>query len=154
MGTMGKYLFALLAVGALFLWIYTTVGVPAVHVPTVATLVNVPAKSAQSLPASVVAASGSYVDLTGMILLDTTGGTSVPFVQYVTPENKVMTKQLVYAGARGCATYAGDLPCVDTNESGAYPQYPTGTNVRVRGLHVDDRILVYQIDVVTPAAGA
>ena len=154
MKTIRPILFALLAVGALFLWIHTTVVTPTVKVPTVASLVQAPIKSQQSLSASVAAASGSYVDLTGMILLDTTGGTSVPFVQYVTPDKKVMTKQLVYAGARGCAAYAGDLPCVDTNESGAYPQYPTGTNVRVRGLHVDDRILVYQIDVVTPAAGA
>jgi predicted alpha/beta-hydrolase family hydrolase len=35
---------------------------------------------------------------------------------------------------------------VDMTPNSAYPQYPTGTPVRVRGQHVADRILVYQID--------
>jgi hypothetical protein len=149
MATMFRVLFALLAVGALALWLHATIPPLTLHVPTVAQLVNSEAKAATQ-PASV--AASQYVDMTGTVLLDESGGTPVPYIQYVDNNHHVMTKQLIYSGMRGCAASAGDLPCVDTNQALAYPQYPTGTAIRVRGLHVENRILVYQVDVIAPAA--
>lgn len=142
----GMVLIGLLVAGALAFWIRAQMGLPHFAVPTVASLVGT--TSPGSLTASAASARGDYVDLTGTILIDHTNGTSVPFIEYADAKNKVATKQLVYANSRACATYAGDLPCVDVDPNAAYPQYPTGTNVRVRGMHVDDRILVYQIDVL------
>lgn len=147
------FVIALLSVGALAFWIRTTVGSPPIfHVPTTAELIGTtsPAAVTASVAQAVnpYAEQGEYVDLTGTILIDTTNGTSVPFLEYVDAKHRVATKQLVYANSRACATYAGDLPCVDVNPNAAYPQYPTGTKVRVRGMHVADRILVYQIDSV------
>ncbi|MDB5237446.1 MAG: hypothetical protein JWL88_548 [Parcubacteria group bacterium] len=149
MKTAGYVIIGLLAVGALAFYIRAQVGFPHVQIPTVASLVGTStAATGSALSASVASANvqGEYVDLTGTILLDTTGGTSVPFIQYIDTKNHVATKQLVYADSRACAAYAGDLPCVDMNPNAAYPQYPTGTRIRVRGQHVADRVLVFQID--------
>jgi len=141
----------LLALGAFLFWTRTYVGLPPVQVPNLNTLLQMSSGTqAASVAGASRAAGDTYVDLTGMILLDTNHGTPVPYIQYVTENKKVMTKQLIYAGSRGCSAYAGDLPCVSVDESQAYPQLPTGTNVRVRGVQRADRILVYQIDVRTP----
>ncbi|MDB5265819.1 MAG: hypothetical protein JWM39_532 [Parcubacteria group bacterium] len=155
MKTVGMFILGLLVVGALAFWVRMEVGFPSAPVLSVAALVGT-STSAATLTASAAnavnttkgtaATDGDYEDLTGTILLDTTGGTSVPFIQYIGTNNKIATKQLVYADSRACAVNAGDLPCVDVNPNDAYPQYPTGTRVRVRGLHTADRILVYEID--------
>lgn len=147
MKTIGFFIIALLVVGALAFWIRTQVGFPEVQSPNLQALM-------QGQPASVATgaanAGEAYVDITGTILLDTSTGISVPYILYAAEDGKPMTKQLVYAGSRGCAAYAGDLPCVSIDQDAAYPQLPTGTTVRVRGLHKEDRILVYQIDAIRP----
>ncbi len=143
MKAVGMFILGLLVIGALAFWIRETVGFPTLHTPTIASLVGTTTQTASVANA---VTDGNYVDITGTILLDTSSGTSVPFLEYATPDHGVATKQLVYANSRACAAYAGDLPCVDVNPNQGYPQYPTGMSVRVRGLHVADRILVYQID--------
>ncbi|KND49517.1 MAG: hypothetical protein AB203_00350 [Parcubacteria bacterium C7867-008] len=153
MKTMGFYIIGILAVGALAFWIQTLVGFPKLAVPSIKTLVETkPVTITASVANAVNTGQDQYVDITGMILLDIAGSNSVPYIQYATKNEKVATKQLIFAGSRGCAANAGDLPCVAVDTDAAYPQYPTGTNVRVRGMQTADRILVYQIDVVTPAA--
>lgn len=145
MKTVGMWIIGLLVVGALAFWIRATVPLPHIQVPTIASLIGTSTSSA-TLTASVGnSGNDNYVDLTGTVLLDTTGGTPVPFLEYTDAKNHVATKQLVYANSRACAAYAGDLPCVDVNPEQGYPEFPTGTAVEVKGEHVDDRILVYQI---------
>lgn len=150
MKSVSMFIIGLLVVGALTFYVREQVGFPHIQIPTIASLVQ--NKDVSVSPASLTASAaninvkGEYVDLTGTILLDLSNGTSVPFLQYVDAKNAVATKQLVYADSRACASNAGDLPCVNVNQNSSYPQYPTGTRVRVRGQHVADRILVYQID--------
>ena len=150
MGTIGKVVVVVLVAGALAFWVREQVGTLAVRIPSPSELV----RNTQVATVAYSSVGSGYMDITGMILLDETGGTPVPFIQYATEGGDVMTKQLIYAGTRGCAAYAGDLPCVAVDESAAYPQLPTGTNVRVRGMRKDDRLLVYQIDVITPSSQA
>ncbi|HEV7121472.1 MAG TPA: hypothetical protein VGN56_01440 [Candidatus Paceibacterota bacterium] len=146
MKTVGLVIIGLLAAGALVFWIRTEVGFPHVAIPTAASLVDSSSPSSLAAAAATAHVTGEYVDISGTIIIDTTGGTSVPFLQYIDANNRIATKQLVYANDRACAPNAGDYPCTDVNPNQAYPQYPDGTSVRVRGMHVDDRILVYQID--------
>ncbi|KND50828.1 MAG: hypothetical protein AB202_00280 [Parcubacteria bacterium C7867-007] len=153
MKVFGLAMIVVLAVGALAFWVRMQTDLPTVSLPTVESLVEAkPVILTASVANAISENEDQYVDRTGMILLDTAGGTSVPYIQYATDNEKVATRQLIFAGSRGCAANAGDLPCVAVDPDAAYPQYPTGTNVRVRGMQMADRILVYQIDVVTPAA--
>lgn len=147
MKMIGFFIAGLLVVGALAFWIRMQVGFPVVRLPSLHTITQV---SPSTMTASAVNAGEGYVDLTGTMLLDTTTGVSVPYILYASEKGKPLTKQLIYAGSRGCAAYAGDLPCVNVDADAAYPQLPTGTSIRVQGMQKADRILVYEIDAITP----
>lgn len=143
MGTIVRYGAAFLAVGvlALIVRVHFNEWTQRPNLPLVG-----PVATTSLAAASPYAASG-YVDQTGMILMDNSHGyPSIPFLQYATADHGVATKQLIFPWSRGCSVYAGDLPCVAADEAQAYPQLPLGEQVRIRGLLKDDRILVYQID--------
>lgn len=147
MVTMTRVLLALLVIGALSLFVRATVPLPSLHVPTVASLID-STKAAATQPASVKLGASGYLDITGVIILEEIGGATIPYIQY-SQDGKIATKQLVYDGHRPCAAGAGDLPCVNTDESAGYPQYPSGTVVHVRGERADDRLIVDEIEVIS-----
>jgi hypothetical protein len=139
MKTAGQVILAILLVGALSLYARSILA----KVTTTEPLIP---NATTSLEASPYMATG-YVEQKGMVILDTAHGyPPVPFLEYTTNTGTAMTKQLVFANSRACAVYAGDIPCVATDEAKAYPQIPTGVPVLVKGEVKDDRILVYQIE--------
>lgn len=148
---MTRVLFALLAVGALALFIRATIPLPSLHVPTVATLIDSTKQAAYTQPAAPILGASGYMDITGVMLIENAGGTAIPYIQY-SQNGGIATKQLVYDGIRPCAAQAGDLPCVGRDESSGYPQIPNGTVVRVRGMRADNRLIVDSIDIIASAS--
>jgi hypothetical protein len=80
-----------------------------------------------------------------MVVLDETQDPVVPFLLYQMDDGESRTKQLIFSGKRGCATQAGDLPCVSEVYEQS-PQLQAGQRIRVTGAIVGDQILVDRIE--------
>jgi hypothetical protein len=119
---------------------------------TAAAVVLAPTKVIAPPPTDTIALSSSptkdtYIEVTGTALMDTTAGLpAVPFIQYITTDHSLVTKQLIFANSRGCAPTAGDIPCVPSySADSAYPDLTTGERISVKGYIRSDRLLVYEI---------
>lgn len=87
------------------------------------------------------------VALTGTVMLDTADGASaVPYIAYINESGRMRTKQLIFAGQRGCNPSAGDLSCAPTWEDTAYPDLRHGEQIVVHGTFQQDRFVVKRLE--------
>jgi len=86
------------------------------------------------------------VMIAGTVVLDTqSGGEAIPYIAYYRESGKLATKQLIFAGRRGCDPRAGDLVCVLITES-AYPDLSEGERIVVNGTFQQDRFVVTRLE--------
>ncbi|MES2225209.1 MAG: hypothetical protein V4480_00170 [Patescibacteria group bacterium] len=146
MGMLGKILAVFIVVCAASVWL----GALYKHSSdTLTAAVVVPHISASVSTAVRASQTDGYVEVQGTALMDTSSGLpAVPFIQYINTAHGVATKQLIFADSRGCAPSAGDIPCVSTPTMSAYPSLTTGQRIAVKGYVKEDRLLVYDIQVL------
>lgn len=145
MGFFGKVILGIVAISAIVVFFRSY------HpgTPTTAAVVLAPSPIATNTSdANNRVDSNSYLSVEGTALMDTSAGLpAVPFIQYVTNDHTLVTKQLIFANSCGCSPNAGDLPCVPPyGTDSAYPDLTTGERIAVKGYVRADRFLVYEID--------
>lgn len=87
------------------------------------------------------------VTIDGTVIIDRSSGLpNVPYIKYTDQNGRLATKQLIYAGERGCSPTSGDLPCVPGYPAdAAYPQLNDGQHISAQGYVYANRLLVTAI---------
>jgi len=95
--------------------------------------------------AAVVTATDTSFNETGMVIFEGSGNTvGVPWIVYQTPNQPIVTKQLVFYDVTKCDAATRELPCASNLAEGRYPVSPE-QRVRIEGTVAGEKVYVTRV---------
>jgi hypothetical protein len=147
MGSVIKVLVVIIVFAGIITWgasvVRATFQYATVHSPTLPPITVSTNQASTGLIANAVSSQINKTSVTGTVLIDASSGVAgIPYIKYTDSKGHIATKQLIFDDVRGCSSYAGDFPCVNRSETGAYPKVVNGALITVTGAMYEDRFIV------------